>query len=277
MSETPRLVTPLRARGFAVLPTPRQVELDGGETIVSAVKLQLAGVDAKDIAAWTLESAVAELHLPIGQTPAMTVRLSVAPGTVQTRTGDPRDEQAYRLQIKRELVEITGNGRPGLLYGVATLVQLLQSQNRRPLALPTGTIIDWPQFEMRICHWDTKHHQDRPETLRRFLDQMVAYKLNAVCFELEDKFEYPSHPVIGAPGAFTTAQLQELVRYGLERNIQIIPNVQAPAHLCYVLKHPEFAHLRCDESNYQICMDEPEAVKLKIGRASCRERVFVHV
>jgi hypothetical protein len=26
-----------------------------------------------------------------------------------------------------------------------------------------------------------------------------------------------------------------------------------------VLKHEEFAHLRCDESNYQICMDEPEA------------------
>ena len=39
-------------------------------------------------------------------------------------------------------------------------------------------------------------------------------------FELEDKFEYPSHSLIGAPGAFTTAQLQDLTRYALERHVQ---------------------------------------------------------
>ncbi|GAG07016.1 unnamed protein product, partial [marine sediment metagenome] len=48
----------------------------------------------------------------------------------------------------------------------------------------------------------------------------------------------------------------------LDRYIQIIPNVQAPAHMCYVLKHPEFAHLCCDGSNYQSCMDDPAVRKL---------------
>ena len=81
-------------------------------------------------------------------------------------------------------------------------------------------------------------------------------------FELEDKFEYPSHPVIGAPGAFTTRELQKIVSYALERHIQIVPQIQAPAHMCYVLKHPEFADLRSDASNYQSCMCDPKALDL---------------
>jgi hypothetical protein len=81
-------------------------------------------------------------------------------------------------------------------------------------------------------------------------------------FELEDKFEYPSNPVIGAPGAFTTAQLQELVDYGLERFIQIVPDIQAPAHMAYVLKHPQFAHLKADGNNYQSCLCDEETYKL---------------
>ena len=76
-------------------------------------------------------------------------------------------------------------------------------------------------------------------------------------FELEDKFEYPSHPVIGAPGAFTARELQEIVDYGLERHIQVVPQIQSPAHMSYVLKHPEFAELRSDGSNYQSCMCDP--------------------
>ncbi|MFW6164316.1 MAG: family 20 glycosylhydrolase, partial [Planctomycetota bacterium] len=94
------------------------------------------------------------------------------------------------------------------------------------------------------------------------LDQAAEFKINAILYELEDKFAYPSHPVIGAPGAWTPEQLQELTDYALDRHIEIIPDVQAPAHLAYVLKHPEFAHLRCDGSNYQICMDDPEARRL---------------
>jgi N-acetyl-beta-hexosaminidase len=45
--------------------------------------------------------------------------------------------------------------------------------------------------------------------------------------------------------------MQELTTYALERHIQIVPVIQSPAHFAYVLKHPEFAHLRADSSNYQ--------------------------
>jgi len=258
-------VNELRARGWAVLPAPRQVELDEGTVRLDADwKLALTDVKEDDIAVRTLLSELRSAYgveLAAGEG-GPTIRLAVRAGTVQTKTDDPRDEQAYLLRIAPQRIEITGNARAGLFYGVQTLLQLLAGDGRERLVAPVGTIRDWPRYELRVQHWDTKHHQDRPETLKRYLDWAGRFKLNAVCFELEDKFEYPSNPIIGAPGAFTTEQLQELVDYGLERHIQIIPNIQAPAHMCYVLKHERFAHLRCDGSNYMSCMDEPEVRKL---------------
>ena len=261
------VVTELRARGYAVLPTPRQVELEDGSVRLDAEwKLALDKVDADDVAVRTLRSALASetgLELESGKAGGgQTILLAVRPGAVETNTDDPRDEQAYLLRISTQAVEVVGNAPAGLFYGVQTLAQLLAGDGRQPGLLPAGVIRDWPSCQLRVIHWDTKHHQDRVETLKRYLDWTARFKANAIAFELEDKFEYPSHPIIGAPQAFTTEQMQELTRYALERYIQIIPNVQAPAHLGYVLKHEEFAHLRCDESNYQICMDEPEARKL---------------
>jgi hypothetical protein len=190
------------------------------------------------------------------------IRLAVAAGTVATKADAEIDRQGYRLRIDRNAIEITGNGDPGVFYGVQTLVQLIKRDAAGRLLLPKCTIEDWPKLQLRFLHWDSKHHQDRLETLKRYLDWSARFKVNMIGFELEDKFEYPSHPIIGAPGAFTTAQLQELVDYGLERHIQIVPNIQAPAHMAYVLKHPEFVDLRADGNNYQSCMCDPRTYEL---------------
>ena len=268
MSQPKGFVTDLRLRGYAVLPAPRQarvgrasVRLDGSWAIshppeaAGAAQFLRAGLKQDH----GLELALKQPGKPAEQ--GKIIGLAIKPGTVKTGLSDTRDAQAYQLTIGPGGVAVIGNGPAGLLYGVATLLQLADGDGT-PLALPICQIVDWPEYELRFVHWDVKHHHDRPDTLRRFLDQMVRYKLNMVSFELEDKFEYPSHREIGGPGAFTTAQLQELTAYALERHIQLVPNVQAPAHMGFVLKHEKFAHLRCDGSRYMICMDEPEARKL---------------
>src|SRR5690606_17331857 len=142
-------------------------------------------------------------------------------------------------------------GDAGLLYGVQTLVQLIKANERGELKVPVSEIDDWPRLKLRFLHWDTKHHQDRMPTIKSYIDWAVRFKANMIGFELEDKFSYPSNPEIGAPGAFTPAELQEIVDYGLERHLQVVPVVQSPAHMAYVLKHPRFAHLKADGNNYQ--------------------------
>lgn len=245
--------TPLWSRGYSIVPSPQRVQLDGQDVVLGTSWTVDAGpLGPRHIAARTLLRDFESLHgltLKTGGGDA-SIRLSIAPGTVITGGDKEIDRQGYRLTIRADRIEITGNAEEGLFYGVESLLQLARRSADGRLTVPRAVIEDWPSLQLRFLHWDTKHHQDRMETLKRYLDWAARLKVNMIGFELEDKFEYPAHPVIGAPGAFTTAELQELVDYGLERYIQIVPNIQAPAHMAYALKHPEFADLRSNGNNY---------------------------
>ena len=258
--------TPLWQRGYSIIPTPRNVKLAAGDLRLDSSWVVDAGkLGASHMAVRSLLGDFKEMHalgLRAGAAERSVIRLAVAPGTVATKAAPEIDRQAYRIRLAPGLIEVTGNGEPGVFYGVQSLVQLARRDSNGQLTVPQGAIEDWPTFQLRFLHWDTKHHQDRIETLKRYLDWAARLKVNMIGFELEDKFEYPSHPVIGAPGAFTTRQLQEIVNYGLERYIQVVPQVQAPSHLAYVLKHPEFADLRSDGNNYAACLCDDRSYDL---------------
>ncbi len=254
--------TPLWLRGYSVVPTPRQVRLGDSDVQIDPSWVLDAGkIPPQDIAVRSLRRDFREFHgidFRAGSAGKM-IRLAVSANTVKTDAGAEIDGQAYRLRITPTVIEITGNARPGLFYGVQTLIQLAKRDAAGRLLLPEGVIEDWPSFQLRFLHWDAQQHQDRLETLKRYLDWSARFKANMIAFQLEDKFEFPSHPVIGIPGAYTTAQLQELVNYGLERHIQVVPLIQAPAHFSWALKHPEFAGLRSDGNNYQVNLCDPRS------------------
>jgi hypothetical protein len=257
----------LFSRGYSVLPAPQRVHLQGNDLFLDeAWTIDTSRLPAGHMALRSLRQDLHDFYqidlLPAGPNAGKKIVLQVGLRTVKSEAGAEIDRQAYRLTIASDGIQILGNSDQGLFYGVQTFLQLLKPDWRGKLILPACTIEDWPDHSLRFLHWDTKHHQNRMETIKRYLDWSARFKVNRIGFELEDKFEYPSHPVIGAPGAYTTAELQEIVGYGLERFIEVVPQIQAPAHMAYVLKHEEFKHLRADSSNYQACMCDPEADKL---------------
>ena len=255
------MVNDLRALGYSLVPAAQKVKLTGREIPVDST-WGVEAADPKEIAARRLLEGASDLHsLMLKGTGPGRIVLRVVPGTVKAAPPSTSDE-AYALKITPQRIEIAGNAGPGLLYGVQTLLQLLHAKCCGTWSLPEAEIEDWPALPLRFIHWDTKHHQDHPETLRRFIDWASFYKANAIGFEIEDKYEFPRHPVVGAPGAFTKAEMQDLTRYALERHIQLVPIIQAPAHMAYVLKHEEFKRLRADGSNYQACVCDEEAISL---------------
>ncbi len=255
-------VNDLRSMGYSLIPAAREVRLTGREIGIDATWGIDPQVDPGEISVRWLKEGAMELHrLSLAGSGAGRIVLRLSPGAVGSAPPTV-SEQAYLLKIAPHRIEIVGNGSPGLFYGVQSLLQLIRSRGAGSLLLPEAEVTDWPALPLRFIHWDTKHHQDRPETLRRFIRWAGLFKVNAIGFEIEDKYEFPRHPVIGAPGAFTRAEMQDLTRFALERHIQLIPQVQAPAHMAYVLKHEEFKHLRADRSNYQACMCDEEAMAL---------------
>lgn len=257
-------LTPLRARGYSLIPAPQQVELGARDIVIDGSWTLVSTIGTDDIAIKRLIQGASELHgLAFSTKGVKKIILAVKPGTVNGTKELALNEQGYQFKVTPEIIEITGNSKTGLFYGVQSLLQLLRRDNAGRLVLPECLIRDWPSLELRFVHWDTKHHQKRIETMKRLIDWHAFFKVNMIAIEIEDKYEYPRHPVIGAPGAYTKAEMQELTRYALERHIQIVPDVQSPAHMAFVLKHKEFEHLKADTaSNYQVCMCEPEAINL---------------
>ena len=251
--------------GYALLPEPQKIELkDDKVSFGSDWKLELlTGVNEQHIAVRTLINRLnKEFGINLSEkTNGKTIQLEIRPGIAAKGEKEALARQGYILETKSDKILIAGNDNPGIFYGVQTLLQLLSSKSEH--TLPVCRIEDWPELELRIIHWCEKHHQSKMETLKRYIDQAAEYKINAIGWQIEDKFAYKRHPVIGAPGAFTKEQVQEIDKYARERYVELIPLVDCPAHIAYVLKHPEFAHLREDiNNNYMMCPYNEDGWKL---------------
>jgi hypothetical protein len=198
------------------------------------------------------------------------VRLEIAPGSVTPGPAlDPDQpaiaEQAYRLDISESGITIAANAEPGLFYSVQTLVQLLRRTNGG-LYLPNCRITDWPDLHLRHMYWDDAHHLERLAELKRAIRQAAFYKINGFALKLEGHFQFRSASALVEPYALTPTEYQELTDYGLRYHVQLIPYLDAPAHIAFILKHPEYAKFRSfPDSNYELCTTNPEAVKFISG------------
>ena len=186
-------------------------------------------------------------------------------GKVQDSNKPALSEQAYRIDLKPGSITITSNAPTGLFYGVETLVQLVRPEAGK-LWVPGGTIEDWPDLELRHICWDDNHHLEHIDYLKRALQQAASYKINGFVIKLDGHFQYKSAPAVVEPYALSPAELQDLTNYGLHYHIQLIPYLDGPAHIAFILKHPEYAKLReFSNSNYEICATNPESYKLLKG------------
>jgi len=73
-------------------------------------------------------------------------------------------------------------------------------------------------------------------------------------WEWEDKFAYESHPEVGAPGAFTKAEMQGFTKFAAQHHVELVPLLQGLGHVSYILKHSKWRHLReIPDSNWEFC------------------------
>ena len=268
-------VSPLFARGYTVLPAPQDVALGTKDfTFDQGWRLALGkGVGNDDVAVKTLrEELASRFNTQLGDTRGAggTLTVEIDPGSAPIAQALAPDkgsllEQAYRIDLHSRSVTITANASTGLFYGVETFVQLLRSDSGT-LWLPEGTVKDWPDMQLRHIYWDDSHHLEKLDELKRDLRQAAFYKINGFVIKLDAHFQYKSAPAVVEPYALSPAQLQELTDYGLQYHIQLIPYLDGPAHISFILKHPGYASLReFPESNYEICATNPAAYKLLEG------------
>jgi hexosaminidase len=267
----------LFARGYSVIPAPQKVNLRGGDFQVDSTwRLVLGtGVSPNEVAVEALKQdlktrfglALREVRTEDAEA---TLRLEILPGSV--RIGEALDKdrdvlarEAYQIKLLPKEILIAANASPGLFYGVETLIQMLKPGGGK-LSLPEGELVDWPDLQLRLIFWDDAHHLERMDAFKHAIRQAAFYKINAIAVKLEGHFQFKSVPALVEPYALSPAELQELTDYGLRYHLQLIPWIDGPAHVAFILKHPEYARLRAfPDSNYEMCVTNPDAVNLILG------------
>src|SRR5437867_3639344 len=274
----PSTVSALLSRGYTVIPQPQTVQLKGREFALGpGWRLDLArGVSQDEIAVEDLKEGLASrFHLALATGAGRghesgVIRMSISPGSV--KIGDATDrnrasleKQAYRLDLGLEAINLAANAAPGLFYGVETLLQLIKSQGGS-LWLPEGEIVDWPDLELREIYWDDAHHLERLDVLKDAIRRAAFFKINGFAIKLEGHFQYQSAPALVEPYALSPAELQELTDYALRRHVELVPYLDGPSHIAFILKHPEYKALReYPQSNYELCTTNPDSYKLLFG------------
>jgi hexosaminidase len=262
-SEISAAESSLWKEGISLIPYPQQMELAGDDFVFQGevtIVLDRASSPADRFAAGDL---TARLNKDFG----INARLGSSPAgksIVLTRQGAPKQvgEQGYTLAAAKDRLTVSANGEEGLFYGTRTLLQIIQEGGSGPF-IKGMKITDWPDIPQRAVHYDTKHHQDKAEYVMELIRTLADYKINMLIWEWEDKFAYPSHPEIGAPGAFSMEDMQAFTRYARQYHVQLVPLVQGLGHASFILKWPQYAHLReIPASNWEFCPRKEGSYKL---------------
>lgn len=188
-------------------------------------------------------------------------------------------EGAYNLEVTPNQIIIKSSSLAGFYYGFQTLRLSMPSSieteksNNLAFQIPAMKVIDSPRFEYRGLMLDVARYFMPLEGVKQVIDCMSMLKLNKLHLHLSDDTgwrieikKYPRLTEIGAwrvdrngipfyerknqqqgekatqGGFYTQEDIKEMVLYAASRQIEIIPEIDVPAHSCAALaSYPELA------------------------------------
>ncbi|MEH6680943.1 MAG: family 20 glycosylhydrolase [Sediminicola sp.] len=160
-------------------------------------------------------------------------------------------QESYQLFITNDSVILNAKSAEGAFRGIQTLRQIIPEESNDTLTdhsmwlVPTGKITDNPNFAYRGAMLDVARHFFDVKDVKKYLDILAYYKMNALHLHLSDdqgwRIEIKSWPKLtevggstevggGQGGFYTQEQYKDLVAYAAERYITIIPEIDMPGH-----------------------------------------------
>ena len=213
-----------------------------------------------------------------GITPALNV--GSKEGQVRFVTDSSLKTEAYLLEIVPEQILIKASDTKGFFYALQSIRQLLPAaiESEQPMRnvawnVPAMTIQDEPRFGFRGLLLDPVRCFIPKENVLRIIDCMAMLKINKLHFHLTDDngwrieikkyprltevgawrvdhtdvpFHSRRNPERGEPtpigGFYTQEEIREIVAYAADRQIEVIPEIDVPAHRNSALAaYPQFA------------------------------------
>ena len=203
-----------------------------------------------------------------GFTPKLVVG-ATEKGDVRFVTDASLKSEAYSLEVSPEEIIVKASGDKGFFYALQTIRQLLPasiereslSDKKEKWSIPAMNVQDEPRFGFRGLLLDPVRCFIPKENVLRIIDCMAMLKINKLHFHLTDdngwrieikkyprltevgawrvdRTDVPFHsrrnPKRGEPtpigGFYTQEDIREIVAYAADRQIEVIPEIDVPAH-----------------------------------------------
>ena len=196
------------------------------------------------------------------------------------KTDGNLNEEGYTLDIKTDKIEIKASKPAGFFYAIQTLRQLLpaevessQKQDKTEWLVPVISISDSPAFKWRGYMLDVSRHFFPKEDVIQMIDFLAIHKINTLHLHLLDdqgwRIEIKKYPKLTAIGGwrvdredkpwnsrpkqeagekatnggfYTQEDVKEMVAYAQKRYINIVPEIEMPAHVTAALAaYPQYS------------------------------------
>lgn len=264
------------AKDIQIIPKPNQLLIQPGSFEFSKNTVFVATTDfQKDIS----NALINKFQTAAGWRPIMGVK---APQNnfIQFKVDPNLHKEAYKVEVINNSVTITAKGNAGFIYGLETIRQLLPTAiesnyvvSSAKWEIPNVTINDEPRFQWRGLMLDLSRHFFDKNYILTTIDRLAMHKMNVLHLHLVDDQgwrieikKYPKLTEVGAwrvdqenlswnarlttspdekgtyGGFFTQEELKEIVKYAASKNIEVIPEIEMPAHVSSAIAaYPELA------------------------------------
>ena len=190
------------------------------------------------------------------------------------------EDEAYKLEVNKENIVITANGKSGFIYGLETVRQLLPEAiesskivSNVEWVIPNLEINDYPRFKWRGLMLDVSRHFFEKDYIKEVIDGLALHKMNILHLHLVDdqgwRIEIKKYPKLTSVGGFrvdqedaswsarelnkstdkgefggfyTQEDIKEIVSYAALKGIQVVPEIEMPAHvMSAIAAYPELS------------------------------------
>lgn len=261
---------------ISILPKPDSVkEMDGNFEFNKQTKVYYETDEQKESVSFLLE----KLELSMGTKLHRSAKLPKKNALI-FKYSESLPDEGYKLSVLPEKILIEASSKAGFYYASQSLMQLLPVEIFRHITMPeiewkapAVLIEDSPKYSYRGFMLDVARYFLPKEEVLKLIDYMALHKINKLHWHLIDdngwRIEIKKYPLLGTVGGYrvkreglfphrqnampgeptpvggfyTQDEIKEVIKYAEERCIEIIPEVEMPAHTNSSLA--AYPHLTC--------------------------------
>jgi len=205
--------------------------------------------------------------------PPIRIRIDPAVGQ-ESFARDRVSEEAFRITVTAHGIDVVG-ATPVGVFRAATVLRQFRAPGESDHRIPSGIWQGAPAFAWRGVMLDVARHFRPADDVRRLIDLLADHHLSVLHLHLTDdqgwRFAVPGYPRLTEvaarreatqrghgpqatvepgvhEGHYTDAEIRDLVAYGAERFVTLVPEVELPGHIQAALAaYPELGNTDAGE------------------------------